>query len=449
MLNKVDKRRCEICDIPCFERNNYFYGKRMTARDFQDEQCYFNEKRWLINRTVHGWGVVCGLDVKPTEDNKGVEGTPGLAIDCCGREILVCGDAEDRYVPLIYDKIPKPHECDQPQSKEEQQSGIKHIAICLEYDECKREVVNLPSIACDETEKHEFNRIRDSWKITPISIPQEFLDESLPFCQRTNEEKKQSLDSYLCEKITKGCQHCPECPCIILAAVTVDENGKVKDEDIDTCNYRKLVYNNQLLFDQISCYHGDLPRVINIEWSDTSAASKTGVQISEQIEQTAEEPVGSTWIHKQDIPWDDFVKKNGLKVTFNKIMDRGSINKHTFLIAIIIIEHSTRYRLIKYVPSQEIEFIDNDEEGTTSATFKFEESWIEDELVDKDRSAITQSREGADFEIILRGSSIFSRKGEENGKALDGSFSGVFPSGNGTQGTDFVSWFHVNPPTNL
>jgi hypothetical protein len=37
MLNKVDKRRCEICDIPCFERNNYFTGKRMTTRDFQDE----------------------------------------------------------------------------------------------------------------------------------------------------------------------------------------------------------------------------------------------------------------------------------------------------------------------------------------------------------------------------------------------------------------------------
>lgn len=431
MLNKEDKRRCEICDIPCFERNNYFCGKMMTARDFQDEQCYFNEKRWLMNRTVHGWGVVCGLDVKSTKDNKGVEVTPGLAIDCCGREILVCGDAQDRYVPLIYDEIPKPHECDQPQSKQEQQSGIKHIAICLEYDECKLEVVNLPSIACDETEKHEFNRIRDSWKITPISIPQEFLDEPLPFCQRTNEEKEQSLDSYLCEKITKGCQQCPDCPCIILAVVTVHKNNGIEEDDIDTCNRRKLVYSNQLLFDQISCYHGDLPRVINIELGY--------YPISEPIEQTAKESVNITQIHDKPINWSDFKEMNGLKVTFNKIMDRGSINKHTFLIAIIIIEHSTRYRLIKYVPSQEINFTDNDEEGTTSATFKFEESWIEDELVDKDRSAITQSREGADFEIILRGSSIFSKER----KALDGSFSGEFPSGNGIQGTDFMSWFHV------
>ena len=435
MLNKVDKRRCEICDIPCFERNNYFYGKRMTARDFQDEQCYFNEKRWLINRTVHGWGVVCGLDVIPTEDNNKVEVTPGLAIDCCGREILVCGDEEDRYVPLN----PEEHECDQQQIKEEQQNGDQHIAICLEYDECKREVVNLPSIVCDETEKHEFNRIRDSWKITPIRIPQEFQDE--PFCQRTKEEKEQSLHRYLCEKIKESCHHCPECPCIILAVVIVDKNGEVKD--IDTCNLRKLVYSNQLLFDQISCYHGDLPRVTGIEWSDTSTAHQTGVQISEQIKRTAEKPVSSTAIHEQDIQWDDFVQKNGLKVTFNRIMDHGSINKHTFLIAIITIEHSTRYRLLKYIPSQEIEFTNNIEEGTTSATFKFEKTWMEDELEDEKRSAITQSSEGTDFEIILRGSSIFS----DEGKALDGSFSGEFPSGNGTQGTDFVSWFHVIPPT--
>ncbi|MBW2662858.1 MAG: hypothetical protein JRD93_12910, partial [Deltaproteobacteria bacterium] len=377
-------------------------------------------------------GVVCGLDVIPTEDNKGVEVTPGLAIDCCGREILVCGDAKDRYVSLF----PEDHECDQQQIKEELQNDDKHIAICLEYDECKREVVNLPSIVCDETEKHEFNRIRDSWKITPIRIPQELEHEH--FCQRTKEEKEQSLHRYLCEK-TKNCQQCPECSCIILAIVTV-VNGEV--EEIDTCNQRKLVYSNQLLFDQINCYHGDLPRVTGIEWSDKPISDQTIEQISEQTEQTIEKPVSSIAIHNQTIQWDDFVQKNGLKVTFNKRMYHETINKHTFLIAVITIEHSTRYRLLKYIPSEEIYLIDNVDE-TTSAIFKFEKTWIEDELEDEKRSAITQSDEGADFEIILRGSSIFSNEENKKGKALDGSFSGEFPSGNGTQGTDFLSWFHV------
>jgi hypothetical protein len=65
----------------------------MTDRDFREEQIYHNEKRKLLNQTLHGWGVVCGLKVKPTTiagPNILVE--PGLALDCHGNEILVCGE---------------------------------------------------------------------------------------------------------------------------------------------------------------------------------------------------------------------------------------------------------------------------------------------------------------------------------------------------------------------
>ena len=46
-----------------FERNNYFYGKLLTSKDFQNEQRYTNDKRRLINRTLHGMGIVYGMDV--------------------------------------------------------------------------------------------------------------------------------------------------------------------------------------------------------------------------------------------------------------------------------------------------------------------------------------------------------------------------------------------------
>ena len=68
-------------------------------------------------------------------------------------------------------------------------------------------------------------------KITPISIPKEFSYE--PFCQQTIGDKEKSLHRYLCEKIKESCHHCPECPCIILAVVTVDENGEVINIDDD------------------------------------------------------------------------------------------------------------------------------------------------------------------------------------------------------------------------
>lgn len=98
--DKKDKN-LKTCELEQFERNNYFYGKLMTVRDFEAEQDYFNNKRYLINRMIHGIGIVCGLKV---EDNSSVEGkkpqkdktdswsvylNPGVALDCCGHEIVV------------------------------------------------------------------------------------------------------------------------------------------------------------------------------------------------------------------------------------------------------------------------------------------------------------------------------------------------------------------------
>ncbi|MCM1565338.1 MAG: hypothetical protein NC238_05215 [Dehalobacter sp.] len=81
------------CKLHRFEKNNYFYGKLMTVRDFETEQRYFDEKRHLLNRLLHGSGLVCGFENLKIEfkDNKitidFVDG--GMALDCCGREIVV------------------------------------------------------------------------------------------------------------------------------------------------------------------------------------------------------------------------------------------------------------------------------------------------------------------------------------------------------------------------
>ena len=51
--------------VPQFERLNFFYGQMLSAADFRSEQDYFREKIKLHNRCLHGWGVVCGLEVEP------------------------------------------------------------------------------------------------------------------------------------------------------------------------------------------------------------------------------------------------------------------------------------------------------------------------------------------------------------------------------------------------
>ena len=71
-----------------YERNRYFYGKLLSVDDFESEQKYMNDKRRLINRFMHGCGVVCGLGVVPVGDDT-ISLEAGLALDFTGREILV------------------------------------------------------------------------------------------------------------------------------------------------------------------------------------------------------------------------------------------------------------------------------------------------------------------------------------------------------------------------
>lgn len=91
------KREC-CTDVPCDSglRNQYFEGKRLTADSFRVEQSYSLERRHLLNRAVHGWGVVYGYAVKPAPADNGRTRSewgrlaigPGLALDQCGRELL-------------------------------------------------------------------------------------------------------------------------------------------------------------------------------------------------------------------------------------------------------------------------------------------------------------------------------------------------------------------------
>jgi hypothetical protein len=93
-------------------RNRYYRRKMMTAEDFRAEQDYMIGRRRLLNRAIHGWGVVDGLVVTgiaaetrsaPDDPNRkaSVSDRPpyeklaigsGLALDRHGRELIVPGD---------------------------------------------------------------------------------------------------------------------------------------------------------------------------------------------------------------------------------------------------------------------------------------------------------------------------------------------------------------------
>src|SRR6187549_4001822 len=92
------------------KRNRYFYGKMMDSYHFELETNYHNAKRWLTNRLVSGYGVVCGLDVQYCSDPYTVLITPGLAIDKCGREIVVTQPSEVRIPDELIGRSATPAE---------------------------------------------------------------------------------------------------------------------------------------------------------------------------------------------------------------------------------------------------------------------------------------------------------------------------------------------------
>ena len=156
-------------DLKSFQRNRYFYGKLLTVRDFEDEQRYFVEKQRLINRLIHGEGVVCGLKVEDIDGKSGfIHITPGVALDCCGREIVLPEPVEIN----LSEKISL-------EDIEENKSVPRWVTI--RYDACGREPVPAYTAesSCEET--CCYSRIEEGYKI-------EVLDEKPEECASINNE---------------------------------------------------------------------------------------------------------------------------------------------------------------------------------------------------------------------------------------------------------------------
>lgn len=72
------------------QRPRFFSGQLLTEDDLQLLSDYVAAKQRLHNRSLHGSGVVCGLQVMchPCGDGKVIV-QPGHALDCCGNDILL------------------------------------------------------------------------------------------------------------------------------------------------------------------------------------------------------------------------------------------------------------------------------------------------------------------------------------------------------------------------
>ena len=79
------------CQLDCLTQPRFFGGQLLADTDL-NQLLTWSKDKFRLSRFRHGWGVVCGLEVQCDSGSQAVRVSPGYALDCCGRDILVCED---------------------------------------------------------------------------------------------------------------------------------------------------------------------------------------------------------------------------------------------------------------------------------------------------------------------------------------------------------------------
>ena len=146
------------------KRVNYIHGLVLGVDEFKQEECYLLEKDRLHNRTLHGYGTVCGLRVSQHDVDAGVEVrvAPGMAISPSGQVIQVprtqCAVLEEWLAGQgeeIAGVLGSPA------------AGTLSLYLMLCYRECKTDLVPIPSGPCQSLEETSApSRIADDFSLS-------------------------------------------------------------------------------------------------------------------------------------------------------------------------------------------------------------------------------------------------------------------------------------------
>jgi hypothetical protein len=266
----------DATDLAAFVRNRYFYGKLLDVSHLEMEQCYLNEKRWLLNRAGLGTGVLCGLELE-AQDGK-VLVRPGVAIDGHGREVVVT----DPYV--IADPLALTDDCGRPTGE----TAERFATLCLAFHECDVDPTPVLVTDCDTREECRPGAVRERFRVlvhdgrpdlsSPLDCPgdeeereededprgprdereRSFMPrpshhtfEAEPVGPRPSAGDADRLRVYaaLCERIDHGCG--PREPaCVPIGVVAPGGDGDVQVID---CGARIPIYSNVALLDIMIC----------------------------------------------------------------------------------------------------------------------------------------------------------------------------------------------------
>ena len=136
-----------------FERNSYYFGKLLTAKDFEAEQKYFNDKRRFMNRLTGANGIVAGLGVIMADDASIIV-QAGCAWDASGREMVV---PETKVIKL---------------STIDGFSQLTTSSAFLGISYAEQPADEVYSVMSEDDANVKYNKVREQYKLT-------LLDENL------------------------------------------------------------------------------------------------------------------------------------------------------------------------------------------------------------------------------------------------------------------------------
>ncbi len=237
------------CSLSSFERNQYFYSKLLTVRDFELEQKYGIDKNRLINRLILGEGIACGLEIqineqKQEKDFLTVTLTSGVALDCWGREIVV--------------------EQTQSEQLEVKSPGTKYIYI--KYDErFKEPVADLANGSSGES-GDRYNRVAETYSLSLSSVAP---PEKEPKADLTAE----SLDELVQEYYDRSLKTCSpnKYAQIPLAVVEISETGQATLKEEETQKVRPILRSNPMLYDLLESVYDLTQQAIDIPAIDANS----------------------------------------------------------------------------------------------------------------------------------------------------------------------------------
>jgi hypothetical protein len=223
-------------------RNRFFYGKLMDTRHWELEQEYGIQSRRLVNRLGLGAGILCGLGVR-IGDGGTVCIDPGVAVDACGREIVV-GET------VSLSRVDQPtDDCAHPIG-DPVRNGPVTIWLC--YHECGSEYTRLTGGDCGHREKCVPGLLDERFALRiGAGPPDRQPGLTADACQSIfpgdpqGPPRRQVVASLLAGPCTDRADSC-----VPIATVSLDDAGAATAVGVD---YRTPLYSNQELFDLLMC----------------------------------------------------------------------------------------------------------------------------------------------------------------------------------------------------